>query len=118
MSRLNSLICGQRGEVAGDAHAAAIADLALTVAGGAGQAAFLLAAVDDDRHVRIVFVIALELGDKLVGQGFRYDAVDHEIDRIPVAGGLNSVMCRLPGAVRRARRRSRSRSAPPGSAPR
>ena len=76
-----------------DAHAAAVSDLALAAAGGARQAAFLLAAVDDDRHVGIVFVIAGELRIELVGEGLRYDAVDHERDPSPLGGGNRSVMC-------------------------
>src|SRR3954465_13250380 len=90
---LPGLLGGQRGEVAGDAHAPAVADLALTAARRTGQAALLLAAIDDDRHVGIVFVVALELRTQLVSQGFRYDAVDHELDRIPSTGRKNSVMC-------------------------
>src|SRR5690348_10816673 len=81
-----ALIRCQWREVAGDARAPAVPDLALAAAGGPGQATLLLPPIDDDRHVRIVFVIALELRDELVGQGFGYDAVDHGADRIPLRG--------------------------------
>ena len=83
----------ERREVARDAHAPPVADLALAATGGAGQAALLLAAVDDDRHVGIVFVVARELRVELVGEWLWYDAVDHEADPSPLAGGKNSVMC-------------------------
>ena len=83
----------QRREVARDAHAPTVADLALAAAGGPGQATLLLAAVHDDRHAGIVFVIARELRIELVGERLRYDAVDHEADPSPLGGGKNSVMC-------------------------
>ena len=83
----------ERREVAGDARASAISDLALAAAGGPGQAPFLLAAVHDDRHVGIVFVVVGELRIELVGQRLRYDAVDHERDPSPLGGGNRSVMC-------------------------
>ena len=83
MSRL--LFHGSEGrEVAGDARASAVADLALAAARGPRQATFLLAAVDDDRHVGIVFVVVGELGVELVRQRLRYDAIDHERDPQPV----------------------------------
>ena len=83
----------ERREVARDAHATPVADLALTAAGGPGEATFTLAAVHDDRHAGIVFVIARELRIELVGERLRYDAVDHEPDPSPLSGGKNSVMC-------------------------
>src|SRR3954469_20911988 len=88
------LIDGWEGrEVAREANSAPVADPALATAGRARQAALLLAAVDDHRYVRVVFVIALELGVELVRQGLRYDAVDHEPDPSLLTGGRNSVMC-------------------------
>ena len=59
----------ERREVARDARASAITDLTLTAAGRPRQATFLLAAVDDDRHVGIVFVVARELRVELVARG-------------------------------------------------
>src|SRR5688500_2387702 len=67
---------GERCEVAGHARAPPVAHLAHPAA-AAGLPALLLAAVDDDRHVGVVLVVAGELLVELVGEGFRNDAVDH-----------------------------------------
>src|SRR5215217_1406030 len=66
----------ERCEVAGHARAPPVAHLTHATA-AAGLPAFLLAAVDDDRHVGVVLVVGSELLVELVREGLGNDAVDH-----------------------------------------
>src|SRR4051794_29166623 len=80
MTRTRLLDRGERREVARDPRTPAVAHLALAAAGGPGQAALLLAAVDDDRDVGVVVVVVGELLVELVGERLGNHAVDHDRD--------------------------------------
>src|SRR5579875_2008118 len=71
---------GEFGQLADDAGPAPVANGAVAAARGAGLAPRGPAAVDDDRDVGVVGVVAGELGQQLVGQRLGNDAVDHSTE--------------------------------------
>src|SRR5579875_890425 len=71
---------GELGQLADDAGPAPVANGAVAAARGAGLAPRGTAAVDDDRDVGVVGVVAGELGQQLVGQRLGNDAVDHSTE--------------------------------------
>src|SRR4051794_40419457 len=77
----------RRRELAGDAGAAAVADLALAArVARPALATLTLAPVDDDLHVGVIRVVRDELVEELIGQLGRDDAVDH--GKVRSGGGL------------------------------